>query len=36
MPDGSNSALVQGRRRVELVEFTQMAPYPRARARVVF
>ncbi|MGE5223198.1 MAG: endopeptidase La [Omnitrophica WOR_2 bacterium] len=36
MPDGSNSALVQGRRRVELVEFIQMDPYPRARARQVY
>ncbi|MCK4978656.1 MAG: LON peptidase substrate-binding domain-containing protein, partial [Anaerolineales bacterium] len=26
MPDGSNSALVQGRRRVEIVEFTQLEP----------
>jgi len=35
MPDGSSSALVQGRRRVELVEFTQTEPYMRARARIV-
>src|SRR3990172_3472831 len=27
MPDGSSSALVQGRRRVELVEFTQTEPF---------
>ncbi len=26
MPDGNNSALVQGRRRVEIVEFTQIEP----------
>jgi ATP-dependent Lon protease len=36
MPDGSNSALVQGRRRVELVEFTQVEPYLRARARPIY
>lgn len=35
MPDHSNSALVQGRRRVELVEFVQDAPYLVARARPV-
>ena len=33
MPDGSNSALVQGRRRVEVVQFTQLDPYMRVRAR---
>jgi ATP-dependent Lon protease len=33
MPDGSSSALVQGRRRVEVVEFTQTKPYLRVRAR---
>jgi ATP-dependent Lon protease len=36
MPDGSSSALVQGRRRVELVEFTQLEPYMRVRARLVY
>ncbi len=36
MPDGSSSALVQGRRRVELVEFTQLEPFPRARVRPIF
>jgi ATP-dependent Lon protease len=36
MPDGNSSALVQGRRRVELVEFTQVEPYFRARVRVIF
>jgi ATP-dependent Lon protease len=36
MPDGSNSALVQGRRRVELVEFTQLESYPRARVRPIY
>ena len=33
MPDGSNSALVQGRRRVEVVQFTQMEPYIRVKVR---
>ena len=33
MPDGSNSALVQGRRRVEVTQFTQMEPYIRVKAR---
>ena len=35
MPDGSHSALVQGRRRVEVVEFTRTHPYLMARCRVV-
>jgi ATP-dependent Lon protease len=35
MPDGSSSALVQGRRRVELIEIIQMDPYPIARARPI-
>ncbi|MCA2001157.1 MAG: endopeptidase La [Chloroflexi bacterium] len=35
MPDGSYSALVQGRRRVEIVEFLSVKPYLRVRARVV-
>ena len=35
MPDGNNSALVQGRRRVEVIEFTQEDPYFRARVRVI-
>jgi ATP-dependent Lon protease len=35
MPDGSSSALVQGRRRVEVVEFIQIEPFLRARARVI-
>jgi len=35
MPDGNNSALVQGRRRVEVLEFTQLEPFFRVRARVV-
>lgn len=36
MPDGVTSVLTQGRRRVEIVEFTQTAPYLRARARPVY
>jgi len=36
MPDGSSSALVQGRRRVEVVEFTRLTPVMRVRARVIF
>jgi ATP-dependent Lon protease len=36
MPDGSSSALVQGRRRVEVVEFTQVEPYLRVRARPLY
>jgi ATP-dependent Lon protease len=36
MPDGSSSALIQGRRRIEVVEFTQFEPYLRVRARPVF
>ncbi len=35
MPDGSSSALVQGRRRVEVVEFTSLTPVLKARARVI-
>jgi ATP-dependent Lon protease len=33
MPDGSSSALVQARRRVELVDFIQLKPFLIARAR---
>jgi len=36
MPDGSSSALVQGRRRVEVVEFLRMEPVIKVRARVIF
>ncbi len=36
LADGNSSALVQGRRRVELVEFTQMDPYYRARVRPIY
>lgn len=35
MPDGNNSALVQGRRRVEVVEFTQLDPFYRVRVRPI-
>lgn len=36
LADGNNSALIQGRMRVELVEFTQTEPYYRARVRPIF
>jgi ATP-dependent Lon protease len=35
MPDGASSALVQGRRRVEIIEFTRIAPVMKVRARVI-
>ncbi len=35
MPDGSSSALVQGRRRVEILEFTRLEPVIKVRARVI-
>ncbi|NPV86041.1 MAG: endopeptidase La [Anaerolineae bacterium] len=35
LPDGNNSALVQGRRRLEILEFTQKKPYFRVRARII-
>lgn len=35
LPDDTTSALVQGRRRVELVEFTQLFPYIRVRAKII-
>lgn len=35
MPDGNNSALAQGRRRVELVEFIQDEPFYRVRVRPI-
>ncbi|HRJ59279.1 MAG TPA: endopeptidase La [Anaerolineales bacterium] len=35
MPDGSRSALVQGRRRVEIVEFLRLKPYIKVRARII-
>jgi len=36
MPDGSRSTLVQARRRVELVELTQVEPFLRARVRPIY
>ncbi len=36
MPDGSSSALAQGRRRLEVVEFTQREPFMIARARPLY
>lgn len=36
MPDGSSSALVQGRRRLEIIEFTQEEPFLIARARRIY
>ena len=36
MPDGTTSALAQGRRRVEIVAFTQWEPYIRVRARPLY
>jgi ATP-dependent Lon protease len=36
MPDGSSSALVQGRRRVEVIEFIGTHPFPRARVRPIY
>jgi ATP-dependent Lon protease len=35
MPDGASSALVQGRRRVEIIEFTRIAPVMKVRARII-
>jgi ATP-dependent Lon protease len=35
MPDGTSSVLVQGRRRVEIVEYTLTEPYYRVKARVI-
>jgi ATP-dependent Lon protease len=35
MPDGNSSALVQGRRRVQVLEFTRLAPYIKVRVRVI-
>ncbi|MBK8618499.1 MAG: endopeptidase La [Anaerolineales bacterium] len=35
MPDGSYSALVQGRKRVEIVEFLSVKPYIKVRARLI-
>jgi len=35
MPDGSTSILTQGQRRAEILEFTQIEPYFRVRARLI-
>ncbi len=35
MPDGGSSALVQGRRRVEILEFIRLTPVLKVRARVI-
>src|SRR5512143_250570 len=35
MPDGSTSVLTQGQHRAEIIEFTQLEPYPRVRARLI-
>jgi ATP-dependent Lon protease len=35
MPDGSTSILAQGQRRAEILEFTQIEPYFRVRARLL-
>ncbi len=35
MPDGTSSALVQGRRRVEVVDVARTRPYLQVRARVI-
>ncbi|MDJ0752004.1 MAG: endopeptidase La [Ardenticatenaceae bacterium] len=35
LPDQSNSVLVQGRRRVEILEYVQWDPYIRVRARLI-
>jgi ATP-dependent Lon protease len=36
MPDGSSSALVQGRRRLEIIDFSQEEPFMIARARRIY
>src|SRR5512140_3490281 len=36
MPDGSSSALVQGRRRVEIVDFVRTRPFVKVRARPIY
>jgi ATP-dependent Lon protease len=36
MPDGSSSALAQGRRRLDIVEFTQKEPFMMAKARPLY
>jgi ATP-dependent Lon protease len=36
LPDGNNSALAQGRYRVEIVEFTQTEPFLKVKVRPIF
>lgn len=36
MPDNSTSILAQGRRRIEIVEFTQWDPYIRVKAKIIY
>ncbi len=36
MPDGAHSALVQGRRRVEIIEFVRTSPFIQVRARPIY
>jgi ATP-dependent Lon protease len=36
LPDGNNSALAQGRYRVEILEFTQTEPYLKVKVRPIF
>ncbi len=36
MPDGTSSALVQGRRRVKIVQFLQFEPFIKVRARPIY
>jgi ATP-dependent Lon protease len=36
MPDGSSTALAQGRRRLEVVEFSQNEPFMIAKARPIY
>jgi len=35
IPDGNNSALIQGRRRLEIIEFLETVPFFRVRARPI-
>ncbi len=35
MPDGNSSGLVQGRRRVEVLEFTRFTPYIKVKVKVI-
>ncbi|HNS63357.1 MAG TPA: LON peptidase substrate-binding domain-containing protein, partial [Anaerolineaceae bacterium] len=35
MPDGNQSALIQGRHRLEIIEFTQTEPFFRVRVRIL-